>query len=74
MSPRTGRPPAENPKNLQVKMTARMVQSVNMPIHTAIGPKPNCLHRKIQRLTRNAHIVTQEVHMENFTSPAALSP
>ena len=55
-------------------MTARMVQSVNMPIHTAIGPKPNCLHRKIQRLTRNAHIVTQEVHMENFTSPAALSP
>ena len=52
----------------------RTVQSVNIPIHTAIGPKPLKRMRYTQRQNRKAHMVMQEVSMENFTSPAALRP
>ena len=52
----------------------RTVQSVNIPIHTAIGPKPLKRIRYTQRQKRNVHIVIQDVIIENFTSPAARSP
>ena len=51
-----------------------MAQSVNIPIQTAIGPNPWKRIRYTQRQNLNAHIVIQDVIMENFTSPAALKP
>ena len=55
-------------------MTERIVQSANIPIHTAIGPKWKALTRNIQSATRQHHMVIVDVIMENLTSPAALSP
>ena len=60
--------------NLQVKIILRTVQSANIPIQTPIGPKPMTLIRNTQRQNLHAHIVQQDVIMENFTSPAARSP
>ena len=57
-----------------VKNTALTVQSVNIPIQTAIGPNPITLHRNVQRLTRNIHMESVLMIMENFTSPAARIP
>ena len=57
-----------------MKHSPRTVQSVNIPIHTAIGPNPRTRIRKMQRLTRKVHMETMETIMENFTSPAALNP
>ena len=50
------------------------VQSVNIPIHTAIGPQPKKRMSTIVRNTRQIHIVMEEVIMENYTSPAARIP
>lgn len=56
------------------KMIPRTVQSANIPIQTPIGPKPRTRIRKTQRQNLHAHMVQQEVIMENFTSPAARRP
>ena len=58
----------------QVKIIPRTVQSANIPIQTPIGPKPRTRIRKTQRQNLHAHMVQQEVIMENFTSPAARRP
>ena len=55
-------------------MIPRTVQSANIPIQTPIGPKPRTRIRKTQRQNLHAHMVQQEVIMENFTSPAARRP
>ena len=55
-------------------MIPRTVQSANIPIQTPIGPKPKTRIRKTQRQNLHAHMVQQEVIMENFTSPAARRP
>lgn len=55
-------------------MIPRTVQSANIPIQTPIGPKPSTRIRKTQRQNLHAHMVQQEVIMENFTSPAARRP
>ena len=61
-------------KNLVAKHMLLAVQSVNIPIHTAIGPQPNTRMSTIVRNTRHVHIVMEEVIIENFTSPAARIP
>ena len=57
-----------------MKKMPRTDQSVNMPIHTAIGPKWNCRTRKMQSATRLTHILMQETVMEYLTSPEARIP
>ena len=52
----------------------RTVQSANIPIHTAIGPKPYTRHKNIVKLTRHNHMLAHDVIIENFTSPAARIP
>ena len=60
--------------NLIVKKMQRTVQSVNMPIQTAIGPIPKRRTRKMHRATRLIHILMLERIIENLTSPAARIP
>ena len=56
------------------KITALMVQSANIPIHTAIGPKWYTRTRKIHSATLHSHIVSVDTIIEKRTSPAALIP
>ena len=49
-------------------------QSVNIPIHTAIGPMWNTRASIIARVTRHSHMERTETVILNFTSPAARSP
>ena len=60
--------------NRSRKAMPRMVQSANMPIQTAMGPKPRTRIRKTARVTRQAHMEVQDRIMENRTSPAARRP
>ena len=53
---------------------ARTVQSVNIPIHTAIGPNQKTLARTMTRDTLKTHMERMETTMEKRTSPAARNP
>ena len=57
-----------------MKIILLTVQSANIPIHTPIGPNPITRIRNTHRQNLHAHIVQQDVIIENFASPAALMP
>ena len=57
-----------------MKIILLTVQSANIPIHTPIGPNPITRIRNTHRQNLHAHIVQQDVIIENFASPAALNP
>ena len=52
----------------------RMVQSANIPIHTAIGPISHPRIKNVASATRHPHITIIERIMEYLTSPAARIP
>lgn len=60
--------------NRMVKIMALTLQSVNMPIHTAMEPKPSTRAKNMARLTRQIHMEAADTPMVNFTSPAARKP
>ena len=48
-----------------------MPQSLNIPIQTPIGPICMTLIRYVASVTLQSHMVSVEISIENFTSPAA---
>ena len=58
-----------------IKYTVPLVnQSSPIAIQTAIGPMPTTRIRNMQSATLIVHMMIIELIIENFMSPAALSP